>query len=74
MNKATKINWKDDSKNLTKLYPRVPDEDGGDMPFEAGTIFNFFEQADDQFDVSLIHRHSTCLTLTGNTDRSFGCQ
>lgn len=46
-----KIDWKDDSKNLTKLHPRVTDEDGDDMPSEGGTFFNFFEMADDPFDV-----------------------
>lgn len=50
--KATKINWKDDSKNLTKLYPRIMDDDG--TPAEAGSIFNFFEVAQDPFDVGVL--------------------
>lgn len=48
-----KINWKDDSKNLTKLFPRIKDEadDFDDLPADTGSFFNFFEQADDPFDV-----------------------
>jgi len=32
-------------------------EEGGDddMPAEAGSFFNFFEIADDPFDVSVVH-------------------
>ncbi|GJJ09503.1 hypothetical protein Clacol_003726 [Clathrus columnatus] len=46
---AIKINWKDDAKNLTKLYSRVPadEEDDETLPAEAGSFFNFFEYADD---------------------------
>ena len=51
---ATKIDWKDDSKNLTKTHPRVIDEEDGDMPMEGGSFFNFFEVAQDPFDVSYI--------------------
>jgi len=40
---------------LTKLHPRVAEDDGDDdMPAEAGSFFNFFEIADDPFDVSVI--------------------
>ena len=28
---ATKIDWKDDSKNLTKLHPRVKDDEDDDL-------------------------------------------
>jgi hypothetical protein len=45
-----KIDWKDDSKNLTKLYPRVSNEP--DDVSEGGSFFNFFECAEDPFDVS----------------------
>ena len=48
---ATKINWKEDSKNLTKLYPLVLDEDSVADP---GSFFNFFESATDYNDVSLL--------------------
>ncbi len=48
---ATKIDWKDEAKNLTKLHPRVVDEDD-DLPSEGGSFFNFFEVAQDPFDVS----------------------
>ena len=53
---AVKIDWKDESKNLTKLHPRVADPDGDDdLPAEGGSFFNFFEIADDPFDVSYIY-------------------
>ena len=52
---ATKINWKDDAHNLTKLHPRVKDEDGDDMPAEGGSFFNLFEEAEDPFDVRVFH-------------------
>ena len=51
---AIKINWKDDSKNLTKLFGRTMGEEGDDMPAEPGSFFNFFEYADDPFDVSYL--------------------
>lgn len=51
---AIKINWKSDDKNLTKLYPRekVEDEDD-DEPAEAGSFFNFFEVANDPFEIGV---------------------
>lgn len=45
-----KIDWKEDSKNLTKLYPRVSNEP--DDVSEGGSFFNFFETSEDPFDVS----------------------
>jgi len=51
---AFKIDWKEDSKNLTKLHPRVMDEDGDDMPSEGGSWFNFFESASDPFDLGVL--------------------
>jgi template-activating factor I len=54
---ATKINWKDPENSLTKLHPRVEeDEEESDMPAEAGSFFNFFEIASDPFDVGLAVR------------------
>ncbi|KAJ8454097.1 hypothetical protein ONZ51_g13226 [Trametes cubensis] len=50
---ATKIDWKDDSKNLTKLHPRVKDDEEDDMPSEGGSFFNFFEVAEDPFDIGV---------------------
>ena len=35
-----------------KLYPRVADDEDDDMPAEGGSFFNFFEIAEDPFDVS----------------------
>ncbi|KAI0728564.1 hypothetical protein C8Q72DRAFT_833240 [Fomitopsis betulina] len=52
--KATRINWKDDAHNLTKLHPRVQDEDGDDMPTEGGSFFNLFEDAEDPFDLGVL--------------------
>lgn len=48
---ATKIDWKEDSKNLTKLHPQILDEDD-DLPAEPGSFFNYFEIAKDPYDVS----------------------
>lgn len=48
---AFKIDWKSDAKNLVKQYPRVTDEED-DLPSEGGSFFNFFEVAEDPFDVS----------------------
>jgi len=49
---SIKINWKDPAKALTKLYPRVADEDDDDLPAESGSFFNFFEEKSDPFNVS----------------------
>jgi hypothetical protein len=54
MTQATKINWKDDSKNLTKLYPLRVDEDDGETLADPGSFFNFFEVERDYNDVSLL--------------------
>jgi template-activating factor I len=51
---ATKIQWKDESKNLTKLYPLQFDEDDGETLAEQGSFFNFFEVARDYHDVSFV--------------------
>ncbi|KAI0080006.1 hypothetical protein K474DRAFT_1658243 [Panus rudis PR-1116 ss-1] len=51
---AFKIDWKDDSKNLTKLYPRQEGEPGDDMPEEPGSFFNFFEIAQDPFEIGVL--------------------
>ncbi|KAL0950743.1 hypothetical protein HGRIS_007516 [Hohenbuehelia grisea] len=48
---ATPINWKDASKALTKLYPQEAGEDADDLPADPGSFFNFFEKADDPFDI-----------------------
>jgi template-activating factor I len=49
------IQWKHDSQNLTKLYPRVTDPaaaDGeDDLAGDAGSFFNFFEHATDPYEV-----------------------
>ncbi|KDQ54794.1 hypothetical protein JAAARDRAFT_37898 [Jaapia argillacea MUCL 33604] len=52
--KAIKIKWKDDAHNLTKLYPRQQDDEDDDMPAEPGSIFNFFETAEDPFDLGVL--------------------
>ncbi|KZT06318.1 uncharacterized protein LAESUDRAFT_726148 [Laetiporus sulphureus 93-53] len=51
---AQKIDWKDDSKNLTKLHPQVMDDDGDDMPSEGGSFFNFFEHEGDPYDIGVL--------------------
>ncbi|KAH7929385.1 hypothetical protein BV22DRAFT_1029631 [Leucogyrophana mollusca] len=49
---ATKISWKDPGNALTKLHPRVAEEDDeDDMPAESGSFFHFFEVAADPFDI-----------------------
>lgn len=50
---ATKINWKDADKALTKLYPRgeTTDEDDEMVPGDPGSFFNFFENDDDPAEV-----------------------
>lgn len=50
---STKINWKDPSQALTKLYPRQSGEDDDDMPGDPGSFFNFFEHDSDPSDVGL---------------------
>lgn len=47
---ATKIHWKDDAHNLTKIHPRVFDD--GDELSEPGSFFNLFEVAKDHMEVS----------------------
>ncbi|EGO02782.1 hypothetical protein SERLA73DRAFT_176155 [Serpula lacrymans var. lacrymans S7.3] len=52
---ATKINWKDAANALTKLHPRVAEEDDeDDMPAESGSFFNFFEIESDPFEVGVL--------------------
>ncbi|KAI0274858.1 hypothetical protein BC834DRAFT_850042 [Gloeopeniophorella convolvens] len=51
---ATKINWKDESKNLTKLYPIHLDEDDGESLGDMGSFFNFFEVARDYNDLGVV--------------------
>lgn len=48
-----KIDWKEDSKNLTKLHPRALDDLEDELPAEPGSFFNFFEAADDPFSVGV---------------------
>ncbi|KAI5124389.1 hypothetical protein M0805_008274 [Coniferiporia weirii] len=48
---ATKISWKSDAVNLTKLYPRVLEDDDVSDP---GSFFNFFEKEADPFDIGLV--------------------
>lgn len=53
---ATKINWKDEDKALTKLYPRETEgagDDEEDEPVESGSFFNFFEQEKDPYEIGV---------------------
>lgn len=59
---AFKIDWKDDTKNLTKIYPQVIlDHVGEDdeLPAEPGSLFNYFETANDPYDVSAMRYAKT---------------
>ncbi|KAI0343987.1 hypothetical protein BDW22DRAFT_1327620 [Trametopsis cervina] len=51
--KPFKIDWKDESKTLTKLYPRVADDSDDDIA-ESGSFFHFFERADDPYDIGVL--------------------
>jgi len=54
---AFKIDWKDDTKNLTKIYPQVIlDHVGEDdeLPAEPGSLFNYFETANDPYDLGIV--------------------
>jgi len=48
---AIKISWKSDTKNLTKLYPRIMDDEDVSEP---GSFFNFFEHDDDPLETGII--------------------
>ncbi|OCB91174.1 hypothetical protein A7U60_g1582 [Sanghuangporus baumii] len=48
----TLINWKSNVVNLTKLQPRVVDDDG-DVA-DAGSFFNYFEREEDPLDIGLL--------------------
>ncbi|KAJ6627293.1 hypothetical protein B0H10DRAFT_1996417 [Mycena sp. CBHHK59/15] len=50
---ATKIDWKDAEKALTKLYPGDVGEDDDDMAVDTGSFFNFFEKAPDAADIGI---------------------
>jgi hypothetical protein len=56
LSQPTKISWKDDAHNLTKLYPRPKedDADADDLPAEAGSFFHYFEEAEDSFGVRIL--------------------
>lgn len=55
---SMKIDWKDPATALTKLYPRVLDEEDEDE-IDGGSFFNFFEHEKDVTDV----RQITCCAL-----------
>lgn len=47
-----KISWKSDKVNLTKIHPRLLDEDPETFELvEPGSIFNLFETESDPFEV-----------------------
>eukprot|EP00299_Pterocystis_sp_00344_P005183 c16532_g1_i1.p1 GENE.c16532_g1_i1~~c16532_g1_i1.p1 ORF type:complete len:136 (+),score=17.59 c16532_g1_i1:54-410(+) len=50
--KTCKISWKDPSKALTKLYPRVPDPEDADDVMEYGSFFNLFEHAEPNAEIA----------------------
>jgi len=48
-----KIDWKEDDKALTKLYPREMDPEDEEDVAEPGSFFNFFEHANDPMDIGV---------------------
>ncbi|KAI0322322.1 hypothetical protein OF83DRAFT_1049593 [Amylostereum chailletii] len=50
---STTIHWKDATKNLTKLYPLVVDDEDSEAIADPGSFFNFFESNKDFNDVSV---------------------
>jgi template-activating factor I len=50
---ATKINWKEDSKNLTKMYPCKAEDDDPEDISDPGSFFNFFEVKQDASEIGL---------------------
>ncbi|KAJ7042643.1 hypothetical protein C8F04DRAFT_1076616 [Mycena alexandri] len=50
---ATKIDWKDAEKALTKLYPEADGEDDDDISVDSGSFFNFFETAEDKGELGI---------------------
>ncbi len=62
--KATKIDWKDPAKALTKLYPREMGEGDDEEPADPGSFFNLFEIEDDPYDVSVVLSAPMLLLLT----------
>jgi len=53
---TTKISWKDPENALTKLHPRVIDDEAepDELPAESGSFFNFFEVESDPFDIGML--------------------
>lgn len=53
---TTKISWKDPETALTKLHPRVIDDEAepDDLPAESGSFFNFFELESDPLDIGTL--------------------
>lgn len=43
LRQPTKIEWKDETKNLTKLYPRIHNPEDADEIEETGSFFHLFE-------------------------------
>jgi template-activating factor I len=52
---ATKINWKDADKALTKIYPRTMATEEDEDPVDSGSFFHFFEQKGDWSEVCRVH-------------------
>jgi len=49
----TTVHWKDESKNLTKLYPVVQDDEDPESVADPGSFFNFFESEKDHSDLGV---------------------
>lgn len=48
---AMKIDWKDPANALTKLYPRILDDEDDEDAIDGGSFFNFFEHEKDVTDI-----------------------
>ncbi|KAF8314736.1 hypothetical protein DL93DRAFT_986322 [Clavulina sp. PMI_390] len=69
---TTKIEWKEDKKNLIKLFPRVFDTDEPDEIVEDGSFFHFFEDSKVRDALSLrfmrAHPSSSIIQLKGPSE------
>lgn len=51
VSQATKISWKSDAVNLSKLHPDTVEDD---EIVEPGSFFNYFEREGDFYEVCLL--------------------
>jgi hypothetical protein len=69
------IDWKDPKNALTKLYPRILDEEDDEDAIDGGSFFNFFEHEKDVTDVRQpLLFHFSLLTERHITDWFHNCE